>query len=77
MPVDPQVETILAQMADLPEVDLWSLEPAVVRRELQLLDEPRTVTKPDGQSGSLLGPHFDVDEIRSALEVYKGFLRVT
>ena len=32
MPVDPQVEAILAASKDAPQVDFWQLEPAVVRQ---------------------------------------------
>ncbi|MEN8165806.1 MAG: carbamoyltransferase N-terminal domain-containing protein, partial [Acidobacteriota bacterium] len=43
----------------------------------QLLDSPRTVETPDSQRGSLLGPKFDDDTIRSFLDtngtVYKHF----
>ncbi|MCD4750573.1 MAG: carbamoyltransferase [Thermoanaerobaculales bacterium] len=34
----------------------------------QLLDRPRTVVSPDSQKGSLLGPKFDDDAIRSFLD---------
>ncbi len=43
----------------------------------QLLEKPRTVVSPDAQKGSLLGPRFDDDTIRSFLEnsdaVYQHF----
>jgi len=60
MPLDPQVEALLATMNDAPEVDFWQVEPAVVRQAFGSLGpeaapppvanvENRTIPGPAGE----------------------------